>query len=339
MRKLVFAVALVLLLSMAASAVYNLVCVRHLQSRYPVPGRLYEVNGSPMHLYCTGTGSPTVILEAGLGNYWLHWQKVQPELAKTTRVCSYDRSGLGWSDPQAGPRDAIHIAAQLHSLLQQAGEAGPLVLAGASAGGFYVREFAANYPAEVVGLVFVDASTPEQFQQLPDAKDTEAKRRKRHREAMRRWLKEASGWARVSGQCKGYNRPGLEVYADLARAEACRPAFATSWVGEWDDFWRSGEEAGGARCCGNLPVLIISQDPARPKAGWSAQRIAALPIWNSLQENLKQLSPRSRRIIARTSGHPVILDRPDVVIGGVRQLVLEIRNQIADPEYGTTVVQ
>jgi pimeloyl-ACP methyl ester carboxylesterase len=304
-----------------------------------MPGKLYEVNGSPMHLYCTGAGSPTVVLEAGLGNYWLHWQRVQPELAKTTRVCSYDRAGLGWSDPQAGPRDATHIAAQLHSLLQQAGEAGPLVLAGASAGGLYIREFTAAYPPEVVGLVFVDATNPEQFQAMPSAKDTETKRRKRRREAIRRWLKETSGWARLSDQCRGYNRPGLEAYADLARAEACRPSFATSWVGESDDFERSGEQASEARCCGELPVLIISQDTERPKSGASAQKVAGNSIWNSLQESLKRLSPRSRRIIARSSGHAIMFDRPDVVIRGIRQLVLEIRDQAADPQYGTTVVE
>src|SRR5258708_38631329 len=96
----------VLLLGVGASATYNALRIRDLQSRYPPPGKLYEVNGSPMHLYCTGTGSPAVLLESGLGNGWLYWQRVQPALATTTRVCSYDRAGLGWCDPPPGPRDA-----------------------------------------------------------------------------------------------------------------------------------------------------------------------------------------------------------------------------------------
>ena len=330
---------MVSLLCVLASAGYNTVSVWYLRRHFPPPGKLYAVNGSPMHLYCAGNGSPTVVLESGLGSDWLNWQRVQPELAKTTRVCSYDRAGLGWSNLQPGPRDAKNIAAQLHSLLQQANEVGPLVFVGASAGGFYAREFIATYPTEVVGLVFVDASTPEQNEALPGAKDSEAKRTKRHREATWEWLKEASGWARLSGHCKGEVEKGLEEYAGFARAEDCRPSFATSWLGEWDDFERSGEEAAEARCCGDLPLLVISQDPDRPKPGWSAQDIAANPIWASLQERLKTLSPHSRRIIARTSGHHVMIDRPDVIISGVRQVVIGIRNKSTDPEYATTIVQ
>jgi pimeloyl-ACP methyl ester carboxylesterase len=203
-----------------ACAVFNLAIGGILRARHPVPGAFYQIGGRSMHLYCTGHGSPTVLLEGGLGDDWLYWQKVQPELAKTTRVCSYDRAGLGWSDLQPGPRDAKNIAAQLHSLLQEAREREPLVLVGASAGGFYVREFAAMYRAETVAVVFVDASVPDQ-----------------------------------------------------------------------------------------------------------------------LQERLKDLSPRSRRIIARNSGHHVMIDRPDVVIGGIREVVTEIRSGVRSREDGTTVAQ
>lgn len=339
MKRLALTILILLLLCVLASAAYNVLYVHHLAKVYPVPGTFYSINGYQMHLYCTGTGSPAVVLEGGRGADWLYWQKVQPELAKTTRVCSYDRAGLGWSDPQPGARDAIHIAAQLHSLLQQAGEAGPFVMAGASAGGFYVRQYVATYPAEIAGVVFVDASVPEQSEALPGSKDSEARRKQRHHMARVEWLKETSGWARLSGQCKGEVERGLEAYIALATAETCRPSFSASWLGEWDDFWRSGEEVAQAPCCGNLPLLVISQDPDRPKPGWDAQSIAANPIWAGLQENLKKLSPRSRRIIARSSGHHIMIDRPDVIISGVRQMVLNIRNKTDDPAYGTTVIQ
>ena len=322
-----------------ASAFLNLAICRHLQSRNPVPGALYEVDGRAMHLYCSGQGSPTVVLESGRGSDWLYWQKVQPELSKVTRVCSYDRAGLGWSDPQPGERDAIHIADQLHSLLRQAHEVGPFVLAGASAGGLYVRQFAAAYPNETAGLVFVDASVPEQVEALPYGKDSEAQRRQRHREATWESIKEASGWARITGQCKGEVDKGLEAYIGFANAEACRPQFGTSYLGEWDDFWLSAKQAANARCCGDLPMLVISQDPDRPKPGWTAQQIAAQPIWYSLQEHLKALSPRSRRIVARGSAHHVMIDRPDVVVSGIRQLVTEIRSNPRNSQYGTTVVE
>jgi pimeloyl-ACP methyl ester carboxylesterase len=339
LKRLALKLVLVLLLLVGASATYNALCIWLLQRRHPVPGKIYQVEGSAMHLYCTGSGSPTVLLESGRGNGWLYWQRVQPALAGATRVCSYDRAGIGWSDPQEGPRDAVHIAAQLHQLLQQANEVGPLVMVGASAGGFYVRQFTARYPAEVVGLALVDASIPEQVEALPDAKDSEAKRRERHRTVWWQWLKDASGWERLAGNCNGDVERGLEAYAALSRALACRPSLETGSLGEWDGFWLSGEEAREAGCCGDLPLLIVSQDPDRPKPGWTQQQIAAQPLWNRLQENLKSLSPRSRRIIARSSGHHVMIDRPDVVIGGVQQLVHDVRDRIADPAFGTTVVQ
>src|SRR4051812_5599205 len=107
--------------------------------------------------YCIGNGSPTVVLDSGLGNDWLIWQKVQPAIAETNRVCSYDRAGIGWSATRPASRGALTIAKQLHALLRVADVHGPLLLVGHSAGGVYVRAFAGLFPAEVVGLVFVDA--------------------------------------------------------------------------------------------------------------------------------------------------------------------------------------
>jgi pimeloyl-ACP methyl ester carboxylesterase len=120
---------------------WNLCECHRLARQHPVPGAFYAVNGSMMHLYCTGSESPTVVTETGLGDDWLAWQKVQPELSKTTRVCSYDRAGLGWSEPQLGSRDATNIAMQLHSLLNEAHLGGPLILVGHSAGGLYISLF------------------------------------------------------------------------------------------------------------------------------------------------------------------------------------------------------
>jgi pimeloyl-ACP methyl ester carboxylesterase len=339
-RRLTGALVLLALLAVAASSANNLWQLHQLARNYPPPGKMVEVDGHAMHLYCIGTGTPTVVLESGLGSGWLQWQTVQPELARTTRVCAYDRAGLGWSDMRPGARDARHIAAELHALLLQAGESAPLVLVGASAGGLYVRQFFASYPAEVVGLVLADASLPEQVRALPHAEYTEDKRSQQHRQAWWTWFKEASGWSRLSGQCEGDLEPGMQAYANQARAEACRPSYALSWLGEWDEFWHSAEQAAQAPCCGDRPLLVISQDPDRPKPGWSAEAVAVQPIWNGLQEGLKRLSPHSRRIIARNARHHVMADRPDVVISGTRQLVLDIRRHAApDGANGSTVVQ
>ena len=113
---------------------------------YPMPGQLIDVGGHRLHLHCTGSGSPTVVLEPGLGGASSDLAWIAPAVARDTRVCVYDRAGRGWSDATDGPQDAAQIAADLHTLLDRAHVPGPYVLAGHSFGGLYVQTFAANYP-------------------------------------------------------------------------------------------------------------------------------------------------------------------------------------------------
>jgi pimeloyl-ACP methyl ester carboxylesterase len=120
-----------------------------------------------LHINCVGEGSPTMILESGLGTMSADWANVQPEVAKTTRVCAYDRAGTGWSEPGPEPRDPRQIARELHALLGKAGIDGPYVLVGQSFGGLYARMYAARYPNEVEGMVLVDASHPGMWTRLP----------------------------------------------------------------------------------------------------------------------------------------------------------------------------
>src|SRR5512136_471305 len=134
--------------------------------RYPPPGRLIEVNNHKLHLNCTGTGSPTVILEAQANSSSLDWGYVQPPIAQLTRVCSYDRAGFAWSELGSQPRTAQQAAFELHSLLNEAGEQGPYVLVGASYGGHIVRLFAHDYPGEVSGVILVD-TRPEKLFSIP----------------------------------------------------------------------------------------------------------------------------------------------------------------------------
>ena len=127
----------------------------------PPPGRLVDVGGKNIHLHCTGSGSPTVVFEAGASSFAIDWSLVQPEIAITNRACSYDRLGQGWSDP-GGSRDA-GVVENLHALLEVAGEKPPFVMVGASRGALYARLFTARYPDEVLGLVLVDPSYEERL--------------------------------------------------------------------------------------------------------------------------------------------------------------------------------
>ena len=127
---------------------------------YPMPGRLVDVGGHRLHLSCTGSGSPTVVLEPGLGGASPDLAWIAPVVARDTRVCVYDRAGRGWSEPTDGPQDGAQVAADLHTLLDRAGVPGPYVLAGHSFGGLYVLSFAAQFPDQVAGLVLLDSTAP-----------------------------------------------------------------------------------------------------------------------------------------------------------------------------------
>lgn len=127
---------------------------------FPPPGRLVAVDGHQRHLFCTGVGTPTVILEEGAGGASPNWVWIQRTVTAVTRVCSHDRPGYGWSDPSDTPRDAETVGRELDALLKSAGERGPFIAVGHSLGGAYARMFAEQQRNDVVGLVLVDATSP-----------------------------------------------------------------------------------------------------------------------------------------------------------------------------------
>ena len=136
---------------------------------HPAPGQLVDVAGHRLHLWCIGEGAPVVVLETGAGGSSLQWNRVQPEVARATRVCAYDRAGLGWSDLGPTPRTAARIVDELHILLETAGVPGPYVLTGHSGGGLYARLYVSTYPTDVAGMVLVEASHEDQRRRMPTA--------------------------------------------------------------------------------------------------------------------------------------------------------------------------
>ncbi len=130
----------------------------------PMPGKLVDVGGYRLHLSCTGTGGPTVVLLNGLGETSPLWARIQPAVATTSRVCAYDRAGQAWSDDSPNPSDATSAATDLHRLLAAAGEAGPFVLAGHSSGGVHALTYTHLYPNDVAGIVLLDSASPHQVE-------------------------------------------------------------------------------------------------------------------------------------------------------------------------------
>jgi len=155
-RRITVAVATVLLFLVLAGVTFQSVSNAFERRRFPHPGRLVDVGGHQLHLYCVGKGTPTVILESPAGGVSTSWVWVQDDLRPITRVCSYDRSGLGWSEAGDDRFDANRVPDELHTLLEQANERTPIVLAGQEIGAAFARLYVNRYPRDVTALVLID---------------------------------------------------------------------------------------------------------------------------------------------------------------------------------------
>ncbi|MFL6428834.1 MAG: alpha/beta hydrolase [Acidobacteriaceae bacterium] len=337
-RRLTERIALALItvgaVAVAVSSGYN--AIAQYRFRAHPPGQMYTVNGHRMRIECMGSGSPTIVLDAGLGNDGLIWGGVQPTLAKSTRVCSYDRAGFGWSDALPPPRDADHIAAELHRLLAVAVIHGPIILMGHSISGLYIRDYATRYPAEVAGLIFVDGSTPLQNRN-PAFKAEFAKgsdpwyRRLMNRAAF------AAGIPRWLGQCTA-RIPGFDgASAKLLAEDQCHDR-SGAVAAELESFDRSGEETVHTGPYGALPILIFSQDTVKAVAEGEPRALGN--AWNQMQEDLKKLSTWSRRIIAQGSGHYIQVNRADLIEREVPLFLEQVRGAAPKPtNYGPTTTE
>ncbi len=280
-----------------------------------MPGKLFGAGGHKMHIDCAGQGSPTVILESGLGDTYVSWRKVQPQIAQFSRACSYDRAGLGYSDPSSRPRTSKVIAEELHALLQAAGVTPPYVLVGHSLGGFNVRLYASLYRNEVAGMVLVDASHPDQENRFPpELKNMEGT-----------WLREAEflefstpfGMPRLMGLCD--EEP-------VQRAAECNFHTAREGVAELKAFTESAAQTAATASLGDIPLAVLSHDPDKPSSELPPD--LATPtndVWEKMQEELAHLSTRGSQMIAKNSAHYIQIDRPDVVVDAVRKVVEQAR--------------
>jgi pimeloyl-ACP methyl ester carboxylesterase len=279
--------------------VFAALVLAQIAAPYPPTGKLVDAGGYRVHLNCTGEGNPTVIV-TGAG-FSFDWILVQPEVAKFTRVCTYDPAGTAWSDPGPGP-DCADRVAEIHKVLDNAGFRGPYVLVGLSIGALVARLYAAEYPQDVAGVVIVDHaflnpvdpsppiaisapgldSPPILIHQEPIVLTTEDISLFNHLPARDR---ELHWWAESLHP----------VHPTVETAEAC-----TTEVEKLPNPLT------------NLPLIVVS-------TGNDSHNYLAL------QAKLLALSHNSRQLIAEKSFHAVEIDQPEVVVTAIRQVVETVR--------------
>jgi pimeloyl-ACP methyl ester carboxylesterase len=284
------------------------------KKNFPPPGNLIDVGGFKMHIDCMGEGSPTVILDALSGGFSSYWAWVQPEVAKQIRVCAYDRAGFGWSENDPEPESPQRTAQNLHTLLTNAGIEGPFVMVGHSKGGIYVREYAALYSQEVVGIVLLDSSHPDQFVRYPELLkgDTPILSKMPLIQTLLRL-----------GVGHAFFALGGEVdFADLPKRQHDEIAVAWSSQEHWQSMERTMllgadifQQAHGLGTLGDLPLAVITRGEGVDDG------------WREMQNELASLSTNSIHLTVDGSTHTSLIFNPEHA-HQVSQIILQVMDAV-----------
>jgi pimeloyl-ACP methyl ester carboxylesterase len=303
--------------------------------KFPARGRLVDIGGRKIQIDCRGTGSPTVVFESGLDiDGSLSWVKIQGPVTQFTRACSYSRAGLLWSDDKNGIHDGLGVAQDLHAALAAAGEKGPFVLVGHSLGGPYITIYTGLFGEQVVGLVYVDASHPDQQMRFEAALGKLPQPSPLIATAYKFTAK--FSWT-------GIARLGADLLvggSDMpVETEQISKAFASSSLGpmltEKDALPTTLEEAGNFRALGARPIAVLTHvkpmpDAMRKSGGLTkadAEKMSRL--WLDLQNDIASWSSRSTHIVVKGAGHYIQFDRPEVVTGAIREIVDKCRSDMS----------
>lgn len=259
-----------------------------------------------------GEGSPTVVLEAGLGGTTLDWVLVQPAVAAFTRVCSYDRGGYGWSEPSPSRRTAQAIVTELERLLDYARLPPPYVLVGHSFGGLVVQLFARERPAKTAGLVLVDSTHESQFERF-EAAGIENSFTPR---PGRRFV--ITNYSRVHDGLPDDIQP-------IAQALALTPDAVASLYDELRYMRHSAGQVRAAQSMPDVPLWVLARD-TQPQPH-SAETTLAAQLWREMQEDLASRTRQATLMVVESSGHYIQLEQPQVIVDAIRAVVEASRSQ------------
>ena len=299
-------------------------------NEHPPPGRMVEVDGHKLHLNCAGSGSPTVILESGGG--WtgsLSFVLVQPEIAKSHRVCSYDRAGTMWSERGHKNPSVTLIADSLHELLRNASESPPYIMVGYSLGGLMVREYASRYPLDVQGMVLVESSHPEQNERFASITGREPDEHPRWTALKERALAEV-GAMRLLGMLAYEHIPSEAMISN-----EFLPYSIVAFQREIMPFLENALGAKEMSSLGNIPLIVLTGgEGIRNTTPEESPEMSPdeIRIWNEeasiiieMREELAALSTNSEHRVVEGAGHSISFDAPEAVVRAVNdvsQLIL-----------------
>ena len=278
------------------------------------PGRLIDIGGYKLHIFCQGQGGPVVIFDAGIGGFSLDWVTVQRMLEKNVMACAYDRAGYGWSDEGPSPRTTDQIVEELHRLLQKAPIPPPYVLVGHSFGGYNMQYFAKAYPGETAGLVLVDSSHPEQVDRLPES-------------PARREKSRSSEMITVFQGQSTFQYYPEDVIPALFSTLSLRKTYTTQRR-ESVNFAMSGDQVISAGPLPDIPLTVIT----RGKQAWPDNPYGNMLelAWLEMQKELASMTPQGKQIIAEQSTHLIHLEQPDLVASAILSVVKEVHHTLAD---------
>ena len=297
-------------------------------------GKLVRLqDGRRLYLDCTGQGAPTVLLEGGYLAESGAWFKVQPQVAKTTRVCAYDRAGYGRSDPGPPPRDGKAVARDLSAALRAAKIGGPFIVVGHSAGGLYVRLFADLRPKEVAGMVLVDPSVEHQDQRFaavfgPGAGSTEPLRARDAACLVAAEHGKLPSTEPSLAACTPKPRPGeIDPAHSPAMLEALKASRWRTAVSELETLWTSTSEEvdRGRTSYGAMPLIVLTADGTNAGAP-PAARAALDGLWRQLHRETAARSSRGEERLVTGSSHMMMLDRPDAITQAISEAVQAARS-------------
>jgi len=282
------------------------------RAEYPPPGQMVNLGTHNIHLYCAGSGRPTVVFEADLDQYGsLSWVPVQERIGELTRACSYDRAGILWSEPGPLPRDGETIARELSTVLDAAGEEGPYILVGHAFGGAYIRIFAGKYPEDVCGMVLIESSHPEMLSRFGEY-GVVPEIPSRNIRPLILLLSHLGSPGRYKGNV--YNLPP-EIYDPV---QAYLPESSMAWFDEKVESPNTLSQAGRYEYLGDWLLIVLATSGPSPTLGDLGQKLDDL--WLEMQRELLLLSENSEFRSYQIGHYPQLQD-PEVVIEAIQDVL------------------